>query len=197
MTHYSIESTEWHVDMNDTVVLDVVEIRETNDFDDEYLNEELVEDCIYEITDNRIKIETPSTCVIKENKGKYIDVNDTLKSYRKLLKLCKQNKIKIGYTNHYKKLLSENKVAYYEEVENANILFDKMREVALQVQSRGIHYGCNDDKVLNYLHLIKSKYQACHYRSTLLSVINEINTKINNYIEDIEKGYESYSKLYL
>lgn len=196
LNHYMVEKTEWYVDMENVVRLDVVELRKDNSLDEEYLQKEIVE-CVYEIDDNNIYIGNNTTNFVRECKNELPKIESTLKLYKEVLKLCKENKIKISYRNHYKSYLVENTTWYYEQIEKSNNIFNDMVDFSLQVKERGIHVGCGNDKILNHLHKLTATYQACFYRNTILSKVIDIHNRLEEYKTDIENGYANYSKLYL
>ena len=181
-----------HTEGNDIVI----EITETNDFDNEYLKNEVIE-ASYTIDRNTVLVESNSTTFARCKRHFSIDTTGAIADYKKLLKLCKANGIKLSYKNHYKKFLVENEVNYIDEIEKAHTLFNSLIDAAGKVEARKIRVGCNDDKYLNVMREIKTTYEKMFLSSGLINKYESIANRIKDYIEEIENGHDSYIKLYL
>lgn len=174
----------------------IIELEECSDFDNAYLDNEALElQCT--INNDKIKIESSCTTFINVARHYSIDTAEAITDYKKLIKLCKANNIKLSYKNHYKKFLEDNEINYIDEVQNGHEIFDKLIEAAKQVQKRGIHIGCSSDMYLNNMHDIQHKYEKLFYRSTVISQYEEIANTIHNYVQDIQNGHTSYIKIFL
>ena len=81
--------------------------------DKEYLSKPLL-DVKYEIGDTFIRVQTENTSFIYQEKKVKLVQEDILKLYSDVVQKCRAGKIKIHYTNKYKKTVVEHWELYVE-----------------------------------------------------------------------------------
>ena len=191
---YNVNLTEWYLNCQNHVVLDVIELIENIDFDNEYLNREIIP-CHYYIDDNRVLIENEHTLYINATR-KYVSLSETLDLYKEVLKIAKQKGIKVSYSNHYKKQLTDLTDSYNELIESSHRIFDELVDVADIIENRKIHAGSCDDIRLNELSKIKHEYEKLFYHSATLGKILDIQYRLQDVHTDI-KYSDNTVKIYL
>lgn len=115
-----------------------IHLAENTDFDNKYLQNEALElQC--NINNENVSIESKkfNTCFVRTKRHYSINTAEAITNYKKLAKLCKENKIKLSYKNHYGKFLKENDKLYIEAIEEAHNTFNQLIDAARAVQERG------------------------------------------------------------
>ena len=175
---YNVKLTEWYLNLENYVVLDVIELIVNTDFDNEYLNREIIP-CHYCIDNDKVLIDNEHTLYVNETR-KYVSLSETLNLYKEVLKIAKQKGIKVSYSNHYKKQLTDLTALYNESIELSHRIFDKLVEVAYVIENRKIHLGSRDDIRLNELSKIKYEYEKLFYSSATLGRILNIQYQLQD-----------------
>lgn len=120
---------------------------------------------------------------------------DILKLYSEVERLAKARNLQITYNMQYKRLIEENWDRYREEFKYFNELFDKERELGLQMKRRGLHRGFfSDDKVFREALGLSREYEK-HYNPKLSAVglIQDIYSSLKLYEREMSRSltYES------
>ena len=120
----------------------------------EYLDRPLIDGVVYEITETRISIQSPNTCIVCCVLPERCEKKDMLKLYKRVLQMAKAKKVKISYSLHIHKTIREQWDDYVSKREKQEQIFLQLRESAAVVQQHGIHVGYCDDtelaKAINY-----------------------------------------------
>lgn len=154
-----------------------------------------------EITDEYIYITSSSTCFIILNNHKKVDIKNVLKKYTEVIKACREQKIKISYSNHYKKtLLDENFVSSYnKEFDEFEDIYNQLKDGWTEKLKKGLFRGVRDDEEYNALGALYCKAQPYNYRNSFISRIEDIQHTIDTYYKDIveNKFNNNYYKIVL
>ncbi len=116
----------------------------------EYLQRPLIEDVVYEITDNLIRVSNSNTLFINLTKRNRIQLAEVEKLFRELRKIAKNNpKLKLkGVT----KFLPTIRELYPEYCEGASLIeknFSEISKLFRQIKIDGLHRGYRDDELMN------------------------------------------------
>lgn len=165
--------------------------------DMEYLQRPIIEDVEYIITDNKIKIASPHTLYCNvERIERIIPLKELLELYQRIIKKAKEKKFSISYKARIKNTILANYDRYIKEIQESNLLFDKMIEIAKQVEKRKIHYGSVDDEVLNNLSDLKNEYIKIYYRASACSIMEDIKHKLDNIYSNVNSDV-AFMKVFL
>jgi hypothetical protein len=165
--------------------------------DQEYLNNPVIKDVTYSITNDKIIIECPSTSFCQATRiTEIISLTELLNTYKNIIKEGKNRKYKFSYKQKTKESIINDYNAYIEAIQNSNKIFDHMVIVAKQIQERQLHYGCSDDMILNELHKLSNEHKKIFYGGTAYSKITGIKYKLEQLENDLKQNYE-YMKIFL
>lgn len=133
----------------------------------EYLQRPLIEDVVYEITDNLIRVSNSNTLFINLTKRNPIQLAEVEKLFRELRKIAKNNpKLKLkGVT----KFLPTIRELYPEYCESASLIeknFSEISELFRQIKIDGLHVGYRDDELMNLVYAKKAEIERQHYSSS-------------------------------
>lgn len=133
----------------------------------EYLQRPLIEDVVYEITDNLIRVSNSNTLFINLTKRNRIQLAEVEKLFRELRKIAKNNpKLKLkGVT----KFLPTIRELYPEYCESASLIeknFSEISELFRQIKIDGLHVGYRDDELMNLVYAKKAEIERQHYSSS-------------------------------
>ena len=166
--------------------------------DDEYLSKKLIEDTIYEIDNNSIKIENNHTCYIRCNRVQNnFTKNEILDLYKKVYQLAKNQNVSIARKNQYKKYIDESWEEYEKELKRYNDLFDNLITICKEVKNRGLHYGTSDDIVLKKASNIKNEYEKVYHGLSINSNIKRIYRSLTELYNDLNNKEVRYTKIVL
>lgn len=163
----------------------------------EYLNNPIIEDAKYYITNDKIEIKNKCTlfCNVERIKD-IIPLNELLNMYKSITKEARNRRYSISYKQKIKDKIINEYTNYIQEVQKSNEIFDKMVELAKQIEQRKIRYGCNNDTVLNELTNLRNEYIKIYYRNSSTSLITEIKNKLERIQSDFKQNYD-YMKIFL
>lgn len=133
----------------------------------EHLQRPLIEDVVYEITDNLIRVSNSNTLFINLTKRNRIQLAEVEKLFRELRKIAKNNpKLKLkGVT----KFLPTIRELYPEYCESASLIeknFSEISELFRQIKIDGLHVGYRDDELMNLSYAKKAEIERQHYSSS-------------------------------
>lgn len=149
------------------------------------------------MNDEEIYIAGGTTCFCQLQGRKLIDIKGLLKKYNELIKLCKENKIKLSYKNHYKKTIKELEELYKNEANKYINLYNELCTMWKDKLNKGIYPGYINDIDMIKIKEVSLQIQEMGWRSSALFKIEEINNRIIDTIEKIESGYENYYSICL
>jgi hypothetical protein len=87
------------------------------------------------------------------------------------------------------KLLRERKEEYIEMVSDYNETFDKLVASWREKMNDGIYVGYSDDSYLNdVVRPLSYKLQKMNYRSTILSMVIDIDRRVKEVESDLKDG---------
>jgi hypothetical protein len=149
------------------------------------------------MNDEEIYIASESTCFCQLQGRKLIDIKELLKKYNELIKLCKENKIKLSYKNHYKKTIKEQEELYKNEANKYINLYNELCTMWKDKLNKGIYSGYTSDIDMIKIKEVSLQMQEMGWRSSALFRIEDINNRIIGTIENIESGCENYYSICL
>ena len=151
--------------------------------DAQYLQNDTFE-CKYIIEKDYISIRSDGSIWSENRRSQGLPIkNDLLSLYKEVISLAKEVKCSISYKYKTKQSIIDNYEKALIELENANIVFDKMLIVAKEVEERKLHYGCSDDVKLNELHDLSHEYDKIFYNSSYM-IIQGIKHKLEDFKKD-------------
>ena len=93
----------------------------------EYLDRPLIDGVVYEITETRVSIQSPNTCIVCCVLPERCDKKDMLKLYKRVLQMAKAKKVKISYSLHIHKTIREQWDDYVSKREKQEQIFLQLR----------------------------------------------------------------------
>lgn len=145
----------------------------------EYLQRPLIEDVVYEISDNMVLVTSPHTSYICVKKEKQILLSETRKLFQKLKKEAKDSgKMKIKGVSKFLPTVKSLYPDYCAGFEQINKKFSEIVEIVHKIQSDGLHLGCLDDELLNAALKKQSEIEKFHYRNSPYSQYLECHRSV-------------------
>ena len=154
----------------------------------EYLSRPLIEDVIYTIEADHVRIASPHTIFADERRLELLDKGALLALYGKVLSMAKAQNVKISYKRHTRKTIIERWAGYENAVQTAEKTFDSIVETAEIIRKRGIHRGCNDDQELNRLTAARNKYMEFRWRTNIVSQMLKIAGELRELDRELSKA---------
>ncbi len=151
----------------------------------------------YDISNDKIKVESSSTVFINIVRGKAVDIIQLDKDIKELRKICKERKIIFSQKNGLYKFFKENKNNYLEDIKRVNKLFDVLVQGWQEKVKKGIYFGYHNDEELNNLDKLKWRIDAFYYAGTTISNINSLNNNVKNIYQDLKRKDVTIEKIYL
>ncbi len=153
----------------------------------------------YEITNDKIKVESSCTIFINSVRRKIIDIVQLDKDIKEIRKICKERKIIFSQKNGLYKFFKDknNKTAYLDETKKVNKLFDELVQGWKEKVQNGIYTGYSDDKELNNLYKLKWQIDKFYYAGTVISKINSLYNAVEGIKCDIKREDTTLKKIYL
>lgn len=163
-----------------------------------YLKKELIPDVNYEISENRIHVNSKDTCYCDISKPSILyDQKVIIKLYNDIVRTARKNHIKLSFKNKTKETIMENFSRYIADYNTAQKLFNKCKRYFQSVQKHGLHYGTLDDIILNKAENIRNEYTDLFNRNKPLCFIPEIYSHLLETEQEIEENPEQYTKICL
>jgi len=162
----------------------MIEIRET-----EYLLRPLIEGAAFTIEDEHVRITSPSTIYAEAYRSVPVHKDELLSLYKRVLRKAKAQGVKISYTRHIRKQISEHWDEYESRCAEACTLFSKIIDQARVVRARGIHYGTCNDAELDKLGALCSEYQKYFWRNSIVSHISAIRHDLMQIENDLSRAH--------
>lgn len=167
----------------------------------EYLQRPLIEDVVYEITDNLIRVSNSNTLFINLTKRNRIQLAEVEKLFREIRKIAKNNpKLKLkGVT----KFLPTIRELYPEYCEGASLIeknFSEISKLFRQIKIDGLHRGYRDDELMNLSYAKKAETERQHYSSSPYSQFVRCYTNLKSALKMRgweDEGIVSYTVLLL
>lgn len=170
----------------------MIQTRET-----EYLLRPLIEDVAFTIEDSQVRITGPSTIYIGTHRIIPLNKDELLSLYKRVLSSAKARGVKISYTRHMRKQITERWDEYESRCAEADTLFSKIIEQSRIVRARGIHYGTRDDEALDKLGTLRSEYEKYFWRNSIISQFSEIRHELMDIEKDLSSSHYQLSKICL
>lgn len=148
--------------------------------DQEYLSRPLIEDVTYIITADCLRISSP--CTLYAGARPYIPLKKDalLELYTKVLCIAKQRGAKVSYRSHLRKNIIGNWDEYEKDCHEVQRLYAEMLGKAKEIAIRGLHYGTVDDEFLKGLQSLEAKYHALFHGNRSISIISEIQSRLES-----------------
>jgi hypothetical protein len=137
--------------------------------DAKYLAKPLIEDAVFLIDENHIKITSPSTIYAETRRVIPICKDDFTALYKSVLKTAKEKKVKISYSRRIRRKSIDKWCEYIGACGEADALFYKVVEQAEVVQRRGLHYGTRDDFELVKLQWLCEDNRSYFYATSIVA----------------------------
>jgi predicted acyltransferase (DUF342 family) len=136
--------------------------------DMEYLERPLIEGQEFIITDELIKVTTPSTIHAHIRKIMLIERSEVNKLYTAVVKAAKERGVKIGYSYRIKRDIIGKYNEYLTAIGQAQSIFKQAVQQAKVVKERGLHNGTSDDMELRKLHEICWAFEKFGHRDSIV-----------------------------
>lgn len=144
----------------------------------EYLQRPLIEGVAYEISETRIAIQSPNSCIISCVLPKRCQKAEMLSRYQKVLQKSKKQGIRISYSLHIRRVIQEQWPTYIAGREKQERLFRELRETVTVVQQRGIRLGYRDDEKLAKAYEIEGQLDELRYSDKAVRQIAEFDHEL-------------------
>lgn len=155
---------------------------------EEYLKRPLVEDVVYEISENKIRISSPHTIFIEIIKPDIISLTEMEQMFRKLKKAVKEKKnVTMKGVTKFLPTVRELYKEYLQAIETIRKNFTEAYQLSQQIKVDGIHIGCLDDEVMLKLLEKQNEIVKQHYRGTVFSEFTDYYHKIKHVYQDIQE----------
>lgn len=124
----------------------------------------------------------------------HVTIDQFKSSYKKLIaaRNANPNKLKLKGTTNYMK---EMKTLYPDYMEGFKIIarnFNKIKDIVFLIKERGIHVGCTDDQLLEYVNSLSREIQMANYRNTGYSKFIEKYQKLQTILSRKEWENDLY-----
>ena len=163
----------------------------------EYLERPLIEGVGYEISETRVTIQSPNTCFVSYVLPERCQKDQMLNKYQCILRMAKEQGIRISYSRHIRKTIQEKWPDYVAGREKQEQLFNELRKAASTVQQRGIHMGHVDDKELDKVYQIVGLLDKLHFSNGAMSIIARFEQELYMLEHQLAKGQGNYDMIRL
>lgn len=155
---------------------------------EEYLKRPLVEDVVYEISENRIRIASPHTIFIEIIKPRIISLTEVEQMFRTVKKAIKEKKnVTLKGATKFLPAVRELYTEYLQAIETISKNFAEAFQLSQQIKIDGIHIGCLDDEVMLKLLAKQNEIAKQYYRGTAFSRFAGYYHKLKEVHQDIQK----------
>lgn len=153
----------------------------------------------YNITNDKIRVESSSTTFISITRGKTIDIVQLDKDIKEIRKICKERKIIFSQKNGLYKFFKDknNRFTYLAEIKKVNKLFDELVQGWNKKVQNGIYPGYSDDEELNNLNKLNWQIDKFYYAGTVISKINALYNAVEGIKADLKREDTTLVKIYL
>ena len=165
--------------------------------DAEYLSRPLLDDVVFKIDRDYVRIASLHTSFVNETRIIQRNKDELLSLYSKVLGMAKSRNTSISYKRHMKKSIIDGWADYEYACEDAGKVFDSIIELADVVQRRGIHIGCSDDIQLDKLATARNKHMEFHWRTNIISQISAIEHNLREFDWCLSSENSQLSMIYL
>jgi hypothetical protein len=131
----------------------------------------LIEDVTFIIEKDYVKISCPHTLFTNSRRISPYGKDELLSLYKNVFRQAKTADVKISFTRHIRKTLTERWAEYENCCHSAIALFDGITMQAELVRARGIHIGTNDDVELGKLTALRDELDKLNWRNNIASII--------------------------
>lgn len=156
---------------------------------EEYLKRPLIEDVVYEISENRIQIASPHTIFVEITKSDIIPLSEVEHMLRMVKKAVKEKKKNITLKGVAKSLSSVRELykGYLQAIETISKSFIEAVQLVQQIKVDGIHKGCLDDEVM--IKLLEKQYKITQqfHQETAFSQFTSYYYKLKEIHQNIQK----------
>lgn len=155
---------------------------------EEYLKRPLVEDVVYEISENKIRISSPHTIFIEIIKPDIISLTEMEQMFRKLKKAVKEKKnVTVKGVTKFLPTVRDLYTEYLQAIETISKNFTEAFQLSQQIKIDGIHIGCLDDEVMLKLLEKQDEIAKQYHRGTAFSRFVGYYHKLKEAHQDIQK----------
>ena len=165
--------------------------------DSEYLARPLIEDVVFTIENDYVKIACPHTLFTESRRIEFIQRDEILSLYKSVLRKAKAKGVKIAYSQHIRRTVDERWLEYEVSCKRAGELFDLIIEQSKVIQSRGIHRGTTDDAELDKLAKFRNEHGEFSWRSSITSKITGIYHELRELERELVRTDNSLYQIYL
>lgn len=156
----------------------------------EYLQRPLIEDVVYEITDNLIRVSNSNTLFINLTKRNRIQLVEVEKLFRELRKIAKNNpRLKLKGVTKFLPTMRELYPEYCKSVSLIEKNFSEISELFRQIKTDGLHRGCCDDDLLNQVYTKRFEIERQHYGNSPYSRFVRCYTNLKSALK--MRGWEN------
>lgn len=140
------------------------------------------------VTNDCINIHNSHTSFCRMDRQVFPNINKVEQELKDLRKQLRCSNVSLGMTGTVK-LLRERKDEYTEMVNEYNESFDKLVMSWREKMNDGIYVGYRDDSYINdVINPLSYKLQKMNYRSTMLSMVRDIDRTVKEVKSDLNNG---------
>jgi hypothetical protein len=165
--------------------------------DAEYLTRPLIEGVVYTIEADHVSIASPTTLWVNERRIAPLDKGTMLALYSKIHKAAKSQNVKISYSRHMRRQITERWVVYETAAQVAGETFDRIVKLAESVRERGIHIACCDDQTLDKLTTACNKHMEFHWRTSIVSQMSAIARELRDLDRNLSSANHCLYKIHI
>lgn len=163
-----------------------------------YLNREKIKNINYNITNNKIRVSTPTTIYIDVRPYKKINKKELLEKRLEIIRVARSQGISISYKNKTKNTINKNWNKYVEDIRLSEEIYQELKERWEHIRdNRGLHVGIRHDTYYNDTFQLQHTYEELGLGiiNTIQDVANYINNLYNNVVININN--RNYTKIFL
>lgn len=154
---------------------------------EEYLKRPPIEDVVYEISENTIRIASPHTIFIEIIKPGIISLTEVEQVFRMVKKAVKEKKsVTLKGVTKFLPTVKELYAEYLQAIETISKNFTEAFQLSQQMKVDGIHIGYLDDEVMLKLLEKQNENAKQYYLGTAFSRFAGYYQKLKNVQQDIQ-----------
>jgi hypothetical protein len=149
------------------------------------------------VNNDMIVITSTGTSYCNTTPIKLIDHNEMLASYKALIKLAKENDVKITYKYATKRNIIENNDAYMKDYKNHCELYSQLKLLWEEKLSVGMFYGHNNTPLDQEISDTSHAMSKLFYGQSPLSQMTALSVKIRDLMHELSDDDVSLVRIWL
>lgn len=157
-----------------------------------------------ELNENKIMVvveyDEMKMSYINHEKIELIDIKELIKTHSEIVKICKENKIKLSYKNKIKARLSEIKKdsSYLENYSQYNEKFNSLLDLWInKINLMKDNDVIECDFYKNVIQPEKREFESLFNYNSTMEFVKESQYKLNSILEELQYSPESYLSITL